>query len=257
VGAMQGKTLLDRLKGGDVVIITQLDRLFRVALDTPGLLAELKEHGISLDVIDLGGDVTGDGISKLVFIFTTSSWAAAERERLAAIRRCQQARGGYRGGIPPFGWRVGDGGALVKVPEQQEALPRMHRLRADGTPFRAIAEQMVVVAEASADVTPRACEDHCRFARNAKRDPGRARHRMVAHHGVRDCEGREHLARAWQCIVTASARFGQTARACRLGFGHTCRTPSSRRAAEPAATRTIAAYLPPLAGCCACLAHPR
>jgi hypothetical protein len=32
----QGKTLLDRLKGGDVVIITQLDRVFHGALD-PGI----------------------------------------------------------------------------------------------------------------------------------------------------------------------------------------------------------------------------
>jgi putative DNA-invertase from lambdoid prophage Rac len=137
----QGKPLLDRLKGGDVVIITKLDRMFRGALDALGLLAELKERGISLHVIDLGGDVTGDGISKLVS--TILSWVvAAERERIAAVKRGQRARGRYLGGIPPFGWRVGDAGELVAVPEQQEALTRMRRLRANGTTLRAIAEQM-------------------------------------------------------------------------------------------------------------------
>jgi putative DNA-invertase from lambdoid prophage Rac len=137
----QGKPLLDRLKGGDVVIITKLDRMFRGALDALDLLAELKERCISLHVIDLGGDVTGDGISKLVF--TILSWVvAAEGERIAAVRRGQRARGRYLGGIPPFGWRVGDAGELVAVPEQQEALTRMRRLRANGTTLRAIAAQM-------------------------------------------------------------------------------------------------------------------
>jgi putative DNA-invertase from lambdoid prophage Rac len=137
----QGKPLLDRLKRGDVVIITKLDRMFRGALDALDLLAELKKRGISLHVIDLGGDVTGDGISKLVF--TILSWVvAAEGERIAAVRRGQRARGRYLGGIPPFGWRVGDAGDLVAVPEQQEALTRMRRLRANGTTLRAIAAQM-------------------------------------------------------------------------------------------------------------------
>jgi putative DNA-invertase from lambdoid prophage Rac len=137
----QGKPLLDRLKGGDVVIITKLDRMFGGALDALDLLAELKERGISLHVIDLGGDVTGDGISKLVF--TILSWVvAAGGERTAAVRRDQRACGRYLGGIPPFGWRVGDTGELVGVAEQQEALTQMRRLREIGTTLRAIAEQM-------------------------------------------------------------------------------------------------------------------
>jgi putative DNA-invertase from lambdoid prophage Rac len=135
----QGKPLLDRLKGGDVVIITKLDRMFGGALDALDLLAELKERGISLHVIELGGAVTGDGISKLVC--TILSWVAAG-ERIAAVRRDQRARGRYLGGIPPFGWRVGDAGELVAIPEQQEALTRMRRLRANGTTLRAIAAQM-------------------------------------------------------------------------------------------------------------------
>jgi putative DNA-invertase from lambdoid prophage Rac len=137
----QGKPLLDRLKDGDVVIITKLDRMFCGALDALDLLAELKERGISLHVIDLGGDVTGDRISKLVS--TILSWVVAvEGVRIAAVRRGLRACGRYLGGIPPVGWRVGDAGDLVAVPEQQEALTRMRRLRADDTTLRAIAAQM-------------------------------------------------------------------------------------------------------------------
>jgi hypothetical protein len=42
----------------------------------------------------------------------------------------------------PFGWRVGDDGALIEVPEQQRALKRMRRLRDQSLPLRTIAEQM-------------------------------------------------------------------------------------------------------------------
>jgi putative DNA-invertase from lambdoid prophage Rac len=101
----QGKTLLGRRKAGDVVITPKLDRIFRRALEALGVLADLKDRGISLHMIDLGGDVTGNGISKLVF---TILFAVAEAER-------DRTRGRYLGGVPPFGWRDGDTDELVAV----------------------------------------------------------------------------------------------------------------------------------------------
>jgi putative DNA-invertase from lambdoid prophage Rac len=58
------------------------------------------------------------------------------------VKRDQRRRGRYLGGKVPFGWRVGDDGALVEVPEQQRALKRMRKLRDDGMPLRTIAERM-------------------------------------------------------------------------------------------------------------------
>lgn len=60
------------------------------------------------------------------------------RSRLTA----QRARGRYLGGRVPFGWRIGDKGDLVEVPEQQEAIRRMRGLRQIGTPLRAIADEI-------------------------------------------------------------------------------------------------------------------
>jgi putative DNA-invertase from lambdoid prophage Rac len=77
----QGKALLDALKTGDVAITAKLDRMFRSALDALDVLAKLKEREISLHMIDLGGDVTGNGISKLVFTIL-SAVAEAERDRI-------------------------------------------------------------------------------------------------------------------------------------------------------------------------------
>jgi DNA invertase Pin-like site-specific DNA recombinase len=44
---------------GDAVITPKLDRMFRSALDDLAVLGKLKADGISLHMIDLGGDTTG------------------------------------------------------------------------------------------------------------------------------------------------------------------------------------------------------
>ena len=141
----QGKALLAALRPGDSIIIAKLDRMFRSALDALGVLGDLKRQDISLHMIDLGGDVTGNGVSKLVFTIL-SAVAEAERdrtrERIAEVKRDQRGRGRFLGGSAPFGWRVGDAGELVEVPEQQKAIRAMVKLRKAGKSLRAIAETM-------------------------------------------------------------------------------------------------------------------
>jgi putative DNA-invertase from lambdoid prophage Rac len=60
-------------------------------------------------MIDLGGDVTGNGIYKLVFTIL-SAVAEAERdrirERIADVKRDQRQQNRFLGGYVPFGWRV-------------------------------------------------------------------------------------------------------------------------------------------------------
>jgi DNA invertase Pin-like site-specific DNA recombinase len=133
------------LKPGDVVITPKLDRMFRSALDALDVLGQLQKRGISLHMIDLGGDVTGNGISKLVFTIL-SAVAEAERdrirERVAEVKRDQKARNRYLGGSAPFGWRVREGGALVPDPEQQAAIRHIHELRAKGASLRTIASAL-------------------------------------------------------------------------------------------------------------------
>jgi putative DNA-invertase from lambdoid prophage Rac len=141
----QGAALLAAIKPGDTVITPKLDRMFRSALDALDVLGKLKERGIALHMIDLGGDVTSNGVSKLVFTIL-SAVAEAERdrtrERVAEVKRDQRGRGRYLGGKPPFGWQVGEGGELVVDPAQQAAIQRMRAMRAEGTPFRAIADTL-------------------------------------------------------------------------------------------------------------------
>src|SRR3954465_10771276 len=92
----EGAKLLGKVMAGDVIITPKLDRMFRSALDALDVLARLKDRDVSLHMIDLGGDVTGNGISKLVFTIL-SAVAEAERdrtrERIADVKRDQKNRG--------------------------------------------------------------------------------------------------------------------------------------------------------------------
>lgn len=145
----EGKRLLDRLHQGDVVITPKLDRMFRSARDALDILDQLKSRGVSLHMIDLGGDVTANGISKLIFTIL-SAVAEAERdrtrERIAEVKADQRKRSRYLGGDVPFGFDVvkdGDKGSkLVPVPREQAAIRRMIRLRRKGSSLRDIAATM-------------------------------------------------------------------------------------------------------------------
>src|SRR4051812_28949748 len=137
-----GGALLAKLKAGDIVIAAKLDRCFRSALDALNVVEQLKTRGVKLHLHDLGGDIAGNGLSKL-FLTIAAAFAEAERdrirERITNVKADQKARGRYLGGKVPFGFAVVDG-ALEPVEEQQEAIREMAALKAQGKSLRAIAE---------------------------------------------------------------------------------------------------------------------
>jgi putative DNA-invertase from lambdoid prophage Rac len=138
----QGAALLAALEPGDVVVTAKLDRMFRSALD---VLAQLKERGISLHMVDLGGDVTGNGISKLVFTIL-SAVAEAERdrirERVRDVKRDQRERNRFLGGWVPFGMELAEDGSLVPDPIAQAAIATIREARAAGRSLRRCAEMV-------------------------------------------------------------------------------------------------------------------
>jgi putative DNA-invertase from lambdoid prophage Rac len=136
-------SLFAKLTKGDVVIAPKLDRLFRSALDALKVVEDLKKRGIALHLLDLGGDISGNGLSKL-FLTIAAAFAEAERdrirERIGQVKADQKARGRYLGGKVPFGFRRGESGELVPHEPEQEAVREMVALRSQGKPLRAIAE---------------------------------------------------------------------------------------------------------------------
>jgi putative DNA-invertase from lambdoid prophage Rac len=138
-----GGPLFAKLQRGDIVIAAKLDRLFRSALDALKVVESLKTRGVKLHLLDLGGDIAGNGLSKL-FLTIAAAFAEAERdrirERIGQVKADQKARGRYLGGKIPFGFRRGESGELVPHEGEQEAVHEIIELRAQGKALRAIAD---------------------------------------------------------------------------------------------------------------------
>jgi putative DNA-invertase from lambdoid prophage Rac len=142
----EGKELIDSLRPGDVIITAKLDRMFRSASDALGTLEAIKDKGVALHMIDLGGDVTGNGISKLVFTILA---AVAEnersriRERIFEVKQDRAKRGLFNGGLRTFGFDVegeGKDRRLVPNAHEQRVLARGRALRAKGKTYRDVAD---------------------------------------------------------------------------------------------------------------------
>lgn len=139
-----GRRLIEIVEKGDIVITSKLDRMFRSANDALDTLEEFKTQGVALHMIDLGGDVCGNGISKMVFTILA---AVAEgerdriRERIRDTKRNLTAQGIFSGGKRPYGFDIvkeGDVQRMVPKAAEQAIIERMKAMRASGATYRAI-----------------------------------------------------------------------------------------------------------------------
>ncbi|TXN17268.1 recombinase family protein [Methylobacterium sp. WL122] len=141
----EGAKLMAVLQPGDIVVTPKLDRMFRSALDALDVMGSMRDRDVALHMIDLGGDVTGNGIAKLVFTILAAV-AEAERdkvrERVTEIKRDQRGRGRYLGGALPFGFTSTDDGALVGDAGQQAAIRDAVALRAGGASLRSVSVRL-------------------------------------------------------------------------------------------------------------------
>ena len=130
----EGQRLLSISKSGDTVIFTKLDRAFRNVRNAFNTLHDLKERGIQVHFLDLGGEVTGNGVGAIVFA-VMSSFASFERERIATrireVKQMQKSQGKFVGGRRAFGYQIIDG---MKVPkaDEQKIITDMKELQLSG-----------------------------------------------------------------------------------------------------------------------------
>jgi len=142
---VEGAKLLALLQPGDIVIAAKLDRMFRSALDALTVIKEFQRRNISLWLLDVGGDVSGNGVAKLMLTIL-SAFAEFERDRISErirdAKRQMRAEGRLQGGKRPFGYRVDDAGALYPDEREQYALIEMRKLRTAGKSYRAIVQAL-------------------------------------------------------------------------------------------------------------------
>lgn len=141
----EGGRLRAVLSAGDVILCPKLDRMFRSARDALSVSDELKQLGVSLHLLDLGGDVTGNGISKMFFTIV-AAFAEFERDRIAEritdTKASEKEKGRFLGGSRPFGYQVSDNGYLVPDAEEQPVVQQILSLRQQGQSLRAIADEV-------------------------------------------------------------------------------------------------------------------
>ena len=129
-----GSKLLASLQSGDIVIFPKLDRGFRNTRDALNVLHTLKEKGVSVHSIDLGGDVTGNGVGAIIFTIL-SAFATFERERIASrigeVKQMRKAQGYFVGGRRGFGFDVVDGKKVANEAEQK-LIKQMKSMRQQG-----------------------------------------------------------------------------------------------------------------------------
>lgn len=133
----------------DGVLVHRLDRLARDLVLQEQLLAELHRRGKELASVDrtehASLEHSPDDPTRALVRRMLGSIAQYEREvirlRLMAGRTRKALDGGYAGGAPRFGFAAVRG-ELVKVPAEQVTIRLILRLRAAGTSFRGICEEL-------------------------------------------------------------------------------------------------------------------
>lgn len=141
----EGKRLLGVVAKGDAIVTSKLDRAFRDARDALTVLEELKAQGVGLHMIDLGGDVIGNSVSKMVFTILAAV-AEGERDRLREpirdAKRHLSSQGIFSGGKRPYGYDIILGGddvrRLVPIAAEMAVIARMKAMRKDGASLREI-----------------------------------------------------------------------------------------------------------------------
>lgn len=144
-----GRRVLDLVRGRKVaaVVALKLDRLFRNCANCLDVVQGWDRAGVSLHLVDLGGQAV-DTSSAMGRFFLTVMAGAAEMERnligerTSLAMRYMASRGEYTGGNAKYGFVVGDEGVLVAEEHEQAAVGLARGLRASGMSLRQVADEL-------------------------------------------------------------------------------------------------------------------
>ena len=164
------RAMTDVIEEHDVVIATRLDRFSRSAQDLLSTIPILEDIGIQLFFCEQFGDMPvvhkkrpkvhgldqrfdmNDMVNKIM-LMVLSAVAEIEhaniRDRFGEGKMDWASRGYYIGGGVPYGWRTEEEKhgnkkrvRLVEVPEEQEWIEVIHKLRKRGRGYKYIAKEL-------------------------------------------------------------------------------------------------------------------
>jgi DNA invertase Pin-like site-specific DNA recombinase len=140
-----GKRLLSLMQAGDVLMCSKMERIFSSSHEAVRLIHKLKDKGVQLHIVELGGNVTNPDFSvnfeKLATIFSQLE-RRKSAERIKGVKQRQRKQGRYLGGSRPFGFMIHDNGRLIENPMEQKMLRRIMDLKKQGKSLRAISGEV-------------------------------------------------------------------------------------------------------------------
>ena len=142
-----GQRLLAALEAGEAehVIALKLDRLFRDTVDCLQTVQEWDRCGVSLHLIDMGGQTLNTGSAMGRFFLTMAAgFAEMERnltgERTTAALAWKKAQG-QKYAPTPYGYREAEG-KLLPNDEELAVVARIKNLRGEGVSYHKIADAL-------------------------------------------------------------------------------------------------------------------
>ena len=140
---------LEALKRGDVLAVYRRDRLARDVYLAAWIDKEVQKRRARIVSATESGTNGQDPASELLR-HIVSAFAAYERALVGARTRAalaqKKGRGEKLGGsLPPYGYRVAEGGRMLEpLPEEQEVIERVRRLRSRRWSLRRIASRLTL-----------------------------------------------------------------------------------------------------------------
>ncbi|MBL4820950.1 MAG: recombinase family protein [Gammaproteobacteria bacterium] len=144
-GRASGLRLLNLVREGDIVITSSLERIFSSCHDAVVTIESLKQKGVALHIVQLGGDVT-EPLFTVNFERVARMFSALEKrrsaERIKGVKQKQRSKGRYLGGSRPFGYMIHENGRLIENPMEQRVLKRIIQLKKQGKSLRSISREV-------------------------------------------------------------------------------------------------------------------
>jgi DNA invertase Pin-like site-specific DNA recombinase len=140
-----GARMLAGLRKGDHIIVTRGDRLFRSAKNALEIAELLRDNGVELHLMDMGGPVLHSSVSRLVFgILMMVANMESERigERVASVKEHLRKQGRYLGGALAVGYTRDANNHLKMSRDWKKHLAMMKALSDEGKSTRQIAATM-------------------------------------------------------------------------------------------------------------------
>jgi len=129
--------IFTKLKVGDHIVCSRLDRLSRNTLDLLKLVETLKRMKVHLHFVDIG-EVSGEGIGR-IFLIMLSAFAENERlmvsERIKQNKKRYKAEDKYLGGYQEFG-KTNINGRYVMNEKEEQMIEAMVNLQKSGMTYR-------------------------------------------------------------------------------------------------------------------------